>query len=296
MKKIFFAILCFTGLISAAQKETNPVLFKPGILFGTVPQLSVSGTDTTLQNVFSFSPLAGIYANGFGFQYAYSVAPALNTGSAYMQSIRVSFENFDKGNFDVYTTYTHLFFNSASSVLTTPLKNILTGYTAYKELWLKPLASFSYGFGKDEKNLNQNQVNVAGGVVHGFSWTGEKVSFEFDPALTLNAGTTQFYNAAFGSLTGSQSVSPISKKHGRGGTGNSGSGSSSTTQTSAQFTLNNLELGTYSDLAFGNLHFIPMAIIFFPVNKTLSTTVSSFWQLELNYAFNLSHHTKQKTD
>jgi hypothetical protein len=301
MKAMLFSLsILYTGLLFAQDKEKHPLEIKAGLFTNSIPLYHFSTTDTTIRNGMAVGPVLGLYKNGFLVQYNYVlIANELNKGS-FMQTLTGSYENYGNWPVDFYTSLSHFFINIRPTVPYTPLDNNFNTYLAYNKTWLKPLASIGFDFGKDLSGIEQSQVNVATGVVHGFEWKqNETHSIELDPSLTLSMGTNQF--TTFTQSTGHAVVKTTSggssgSSRGRG-RGNSGSGSGSTTTTTASsgttFRLNGFEFGTYSRFVLNNFKIIPQFDIFFPANQNTGSTVSGAWQLEMDYQFALKHRNKE---
>lgn len=295
MKNLFaflFTIACLSANAQDSDSESKSNWsFKVGVIGNSVPVYSISGTDTSYMNKLALAPFIAVYYNRVGLQYNYNIVTSGSQPGAYMQALTASYSNYEKGPFDVDLSFSHLFYSGNKSIPFSPIKNEVYGFIDYKKSWLRPLLSTGIEFGQKADNTTATQVNVAAGFNHSFEWepkSGFK-SISISPSLTLNAGTSEYFS--FNTIT-KPLVETYNQKSAKGkgrARRNGGSTSGSTTTTTqnpySQFSLNTIELGTYSNFAIGNFEIIPSTSLFFPINQKISSSVSGYFQLQLDYKF-----------
>jgi hypothetical protein len=279
----FFTLGCF------AQDSTSASKMQAGIQWNTTPYLSVNGTDTVYSNSLAIAPFLHYYYKGFGLKYApYFITSGRKPG-IYMQTVTTGYEQYEKETINLDLSYTHFFFSGNAAIPYTPLNNELYGFISFKKPWLAPLLSMDLGFGKDKSGQQQAGLNAAAGVSHSFTHNGTHLfsSIEIDPSLLVNGSSNDFYSFLTSSkyITHNKNYGNYIKSNGRARrqTGGGSSGTLTTSQGGSPFVLTNMELNIYSDLTAHHFELIPVASLYFPLEKTLP--FSGYWELKLAYDF-----------
>lgn len=286
---ILTTCLYLFSLCVYSQDSTSLSKMQAGIQLNTTPYLSVNNSDTVYSNSLVVAPFIRYYYQGFGVKYA----PYFITGGSkpgiYMQTVTAGYEQYDKEHINLDLSYTHFFFSGNTTIPYTPLNNELYGFISLKKPWLAPLLSVDLGFGKDESGQEQAGLNAAAGLSHSFASNGTHLfsSIEIDPSLLVNGSANDFYSFLTSSkyITHNKNYGNYIKTNGRGRrqTGGGSTGSQSTTQAGSPFVFSNMELNVYSDLTAHHFEIIPVASLYFPLEKTLP--VSGYWELKLAYDF-----------
>jgi hypothetical protein len=133
---------------------------------------------------FSLTPsVAFFHKSGAGISTAVSIINENKRINAYQFSATLSYDYLKNYNFATGVSFTRYITNDSLPFYTTPLENVLNGYFLYKDAWLKPYVSISYGWGskgdyeerkeeiiklqkRGKKNLIANNPASAGNLVN----------------------------------------------------------------------------------------------------------------------------------
>jgi hypothetical protein len=286
---ILTACLYLFSLSAYSQDSTSGSKLQAGIQWSTTPYLSVNSNDTVYSNSMVLAPFIRYYYQGFGLKYAPCFITSGSKPGIYMQTVTAGYEQYEREHFNLDLSYTHFFFSGNPVIPYTPLNNELYGFISFKKLWLAPLVSADLGFGKDESGQEQAGLNAAAGVTHSFTSNGTHLfsSVEIDPSLLVNGSANDFYSFLTSSkyITHNKNYGNYIKSNGRGRrqVGGGSTGTVPTTQASSPFSWSNMELNVYSDLTAHHFEIIPVASLYFPLEKSLP--VSGYWELKLAYDF-----------
>jgi len=286
---ILTACLYLFTLAVHSQDSTSASKMQAGIQWNTTPYLSVNNNDTLYSNSMVVAPFIRYYYQGFGLKYAPYFITSGSKPGIYMHTVTAGYEQYEKEHINLDLSYTHFFFSGNATIPYTPLNNELYGFISFKKLWLAPLLSADLGFGKDGSGNEQAGLNAAAGVSHSFTHSSTHLfsSIEIDPSLLVNASANDFYSFLTSSkyITHNKNYGNYIKNNGRAKrqVGGSSTGTVATTQAGSPFVLSNMELNVYSDLTAHHFEIIPVASLYFPLEKNLP--VSGYWELKLAYDF-----------
>jgi len=290
MKQLILTVcfyLFFLALHAQAQSQDSKI--QAGIQLSTTPNLAITNTDTVYSNSLSLAPFIRFFDKGFSLKYAPYLISGGTAPGVYMHTVTAGYEQYDKEILNLDLSYTHFFFTQNPSIPYTPLNNEFFGLVGFKNLWLAPVVSANLGFGKDETGQEQAGFNAAAGFNHSFSSTGQHLfsSIEVDPSILINGSSNAFYSFLTSSkyISHNKNYGSYIKSNGRGrrAAGGTTTGTVTTTEAVNQFVLNNVELNVYSDFMAHHLEIIPVASLYFPLEKTLP--VSGYWEVKLAYDF-----------
>lgn len=289
MKSIL--ICCFylvPSLTVQAQDKKSSVSFQLSGTLTTTPVYAIQATDTAFNQSFVTVPAAKcIIAPGFTLQYSPYFVSGGSAPGLYMHIVTAGYEQYEKPTLNIDTYYAHYFFTGNKSVPYSPITNEVYLSLNYKKLWLAPLISSSIAFGKDQNNMMQTAVNIAGGFLHSFELKSTRLSYgEISPAIALNMGVNPAYSFLTTTRYVTQNNAILKANKGKGrGNGNSGGTTITSSATTAvnTFGANNIEMNLYSSFQKGHFEVIPSGSLFIPL-KT-GETLSGYWQLK--FACNL---------
>lgn len=283
MKYTLAAILICSFCCAFAQDKDKTFSTSIGLSFTTTQAYKIQNKDTSFKNRLVVAPDFELrHKSGLGIVYTpYLVAGGSDKG-LFLHKLSLSYEQYDKGNWDIDAAYSHFFFTNNPSIPFSAITNEVYGSFSYTKAILQPSFSGSFGFGQDEKGKSVTDVSLSAGFGHSF--TGEDsakhTSHTISPSLSLVGGTDEysFLTAAPYKSRNSKAATSAQVKHKK----RAAAGSASTTSTNT-FTVSNIELGMYSSFTFGSFDIQPMGGIFFPLTK--GSSVTGYWTLKFNYNF-----------
>jgi hypothetical protein len=167
----------------------------------------------------NLTPSLGYYLkSGLGINTTATITPIKESLQAFQYTITGSYDYIRSMDFAAGISYTKIFTKDSLPFYTSPLENEGAVYFTYKNWWIRPTVSATYGWGtrsaveerKEEiKALrlrtggvtyintteNVSDLSVAVSLRHDFYWRdklGDKTLIRFTPQLTLNNGTQRF--------------------------------------------------------------------------------------------------------
>ncbi|MES2003310.1 MAG: hypothetical protein V4450_02220 [Bacteroidota bacterium] len=294
MKKNFlFLVVCFFSLTCFSQDSTHKWSLSAGLGIDPVAVYSISGTDTSIVNGLSISPvIAYRHTSGFGISYSPKFVTGGNSPGIYMHAVTIGVEQYDKKILDYTFNYSHYFFTNASSVPYSPITNEISGSLGYKKGWLVPSVSAGIGFGKNTETTpasNAYDIGASIGVSHGFSWENKDAEFGLTPSLSLNGGTNEYFSLlSFTKYIGRNKKLLNGIKSGKAATALARKRNRNTpaSQTSGEkFELSNFELALESSAAFGSFTIRPTVSLYLPVGTYSGNGLAAYWSLSFDYSF-----------
>lgn len=189
-----------------------------------------------------FSPAVGFYhKSGLGFNASSSIIRDSGNILPYQYSLTGSYDYLAKRNFITGVAFTRFLTKKNLDFYTSPLQNELFGYFTYRDLWIKPSLSGSYGWGSrqsiEEQTTSRKKLrrllrvatgnvirdsvttitttnedvvdfNLSFSVRHDFYFLRllhQKDYVRLTPQLSINGGTQQF---GFNSVSNTSLVNP----------------------------------------------------------------------------------------
>lgn len=190
---------------------------------------SATQTDLKSQSKFMITPSLGYFhRSGFGLTGSSVIVRESNKWNAFQYLLTGSFDYLQHQRFGAGVSLTHFFTEDSLSFYTSPLQNEASVYVAYKDWWIKPILSASYGWGsqssfeerKDyittlrlrprgytrvESTETVSDFSLVASVKHDFNWLnklGSNSLLRFTPQLSFTSGTQKFgFNQTSSSYT-----------------------------------------------------------------------------------------------
>lgn len=270
MKNIITCCLLLCAVTAWTQERQHPS--SASISISSVPVQRVSGTDTSFQNGWSFSPILDLRTRkGWGLSYSPSIVCSPVSTGIYMHTLSAGYEKYGGKNMDLAFSYNRFFFTRHTSVPYSPLNNELSLFANYTHTWLRPILAASYGFGKDTSagaSASAHDLDLAVGVNHAFDWDDQGIfsEIELTPSLLLHAGTDTYFSflSANRSLGHSHRFVNYIKK----GKGKKSQGNNAATTVSSKFAPSSVEAMAEADLNAGRFTIRPSGSVVLPLTGT----------------------------
>ncbi len=182
-----------------------------------------AGTELKSKRQLVLSPSLGYYSKfGLGITGVANILHNNNKLTPYQYSGTLSYDYLKNMNYVGGVSATHFFTKDSLLFYTSPLKNELSAYFTYRNLWFKPSVSASYGWGTKESFEEREEVitalrkkkrieyigntqtsttekvndfNLLVSVRHDFYWLNVLTSkdfLRFTPQLIFISGTQKF--------------------------------------------------------------------------------------------------------
>ena len=175
-----------------------------------------AGTGMTSNRQLNFNPSIGYYdKGGLGLNAGVAVVKEGEKLNPYQVSLTLSYDYLQSRKFIGGSSFTHFFTKDSLPFYTSPLQNELFAYASYRDSWLKPTVSASYGWGsRKEVEERQEKIkklrlrtttvvteesvsdfNLTASVRHDFYWLNVLTNKDFiriSPQLSFTSGTQQF--------------------------------------------------------------------------------------------------------
>lgn len=207
------------NFIDSLTAPRNMILINLGIGNGFFNYQGTANNQLSADRKLYFNPSIGYFGkNGFGINAAATVVDDGTRYNPFQLTLSGSFDYLKNSNFITGISLSHFFTKDSLPFYTSPLENEAAFYFTYKDLWIKPSITASYGWGSStdyeerEEYITSLRLRPRGytrintkesisdftlsaSLRHDFYWRNlitNKSIFRFTPQIVFTSGTQRF--------------------------------------------------------------------------------------------------------